>query len=82
MGKAAGRAGALVYIDLGGQNGHPISHSGPQKRGASLVYHISINSIDMTHIQYQGETLPFPLVLTFHLVLGKFYIHTNADEFG
>ena len=31
--------------------------------------------IDMRHIQYQGETLPpFPLVLAFHLVLGKFHI--------
>ena len=28
--------------------------------------------IDMRHIGYQGETLP--LVLAFHLVLGKFYI--------
>ena len=30
--------------------------------------------VDMRHIQYQGETLPpFPLVLAFHLVLGKFH---------
>ena len=29
------------------------------------------NIVDMTHIQYQGETLP-PLVLALHLVLGKF----------
>ena len=29
--------------------------------------------LDMRHIQYQGETLPpLPLVLAFHLVLGKF----------
>ena len=27
---------------------------------------------DMRHIQYQGETLP--LVLAFHLVLGKYHI--------
>ena len=36
----------------------------------------SVN-VDMTHIQYQGETLPhspLPLVLAFHLVLGKFHI--------
>ena len=35
MGKAAGqgdRAGAQVYLDLGVKNGHPISHSGPQKK--------------------------------------------------
>ena len=31
-------------------------------------------SLDMTHIQYQGETPPFPLVLAFRLVLGKFHI--------
>ena len=37
-------------------------------------------NVDMRHIQYQGETLPhfptspFPLVLAFHLVLGKFHI--------
>ena len=31
--------------------------------------------VDMTHIQYLGETLPpSPLVLAFHLVLGKFHI--------
>ena len=34
-----------------------------------------IACLDMRHIQYQGETLPpFPLVLAFHLVLGKFHI--------
>ena len=36
--------------------------------------------VDMRHIQYQGETLPpfpFPLVLAFHLVLGKFHIYSN-----
>ena len=35
-------------------------------------------TLDMRHIQYQGETLPpspFPLVLAFHLVLGKFHIY-------
>ena len=35
-----------------------------------------VTSVDMRHIQYQGETLPpssFPLVLAFHLVLGKFH---------
>ena len=33
--------------------------------------------LDMRHIQYRCETLPhspFPLVLAFHLVLGKFHI--------
>ena len=36
---------------------------------------ISLTSLDMTHIQYQGETLPpFPLVLAFGQVLGKFHI--------
>ena len=34
--KAAGRAGALVYIDLKGRNGPPHSHSGTLK-GASLI---------------------------------------------
>ena len=47
----------------------------------------------MTHIQYQGETLPpslfppssfhlspFPLVLAFHLVLGKFHIYFIATK--
>ena len=35
-------------------------------------------NLDMRHIQYQGETLPpFPLVLAFHLVLGKFHIYIN-----
>ena len=29
-------------------------------------------SLDMRRIQYQGETLPFPLVLAFGQVLGKF----------
>ena len=29
--------------------------------------------VDMTHIQYQAETLPVPLVLAFYLVLGKFH---------
>ena len=36
------------------------------------------DNLDMRHIQYQGETLPpspFPLVLAFHLVLGKFHIY-------
>ena len=39
------------------------------------------NKLDMRHIQYQGETLsspfplpPFPFLLAFHLVLGKFHI--------
>ena len=40
------------------------------------------DSLDMRHIQYQGETLPpsplptspLLLVLAFHLVLGKFHI--------
>ena len=36
--------------------------------------------LDMRHIQYQGETLPPslpPLVLSFHLVLGKFHIYNT-----
>ena len=32
-------------------------------------------STDMRHIQYQGEMLP--LVLAFHLVLGKFHIYVR-----
>ena len=40
----------------------------------------------MTHIQYQGETLlvgalplsPLPLVLAFHLVLGKFHSYNSV----
>ena len=36
--------------------------------------------IELRHIQYQGETLPFPLVLAFHLVLGKFHIYPNRAE--
>ena len=33
----------------------------------------------MRHIQYQGETLPpSPLVLAFHLVLGKFLTYVNT----
>ena len=44
--------------------------------------------LDMRHIQYQGETLPpSPLVLAFHLVLGKFHIyfeegHCQAKKAG
>ena len=38
----------------------------------------------MRHIQYQGETLPpsppSPLVLAFHLVLGKFHIYNNNNR--
>ena len=34
MGKAAG---AQVYLDLGGQNGHPVSHSGPPKKGGLIT---------------------------------------------
>ena len=33
--------------------------------------------LDRTHIQYQGEKLPFSLVLAFHLVLHNFYIYTR-----
>ena len=48
--------------------------------GSLPVPHNTNTNIDMTHIQYQGETLPFPpfpfpLVLAFHLVLGKFHIY-------
>ena len=33
-------------------------------------------SLDMRHIQYLAQTLPLPpLVLAFHLVLGKFHIY-------
>ena len=36
----------------------------------------SLNNVGLRHIQYQGETIPpFPLVLAFHLVLGKFHIY-------
>ena len=43
------------------------------------------DGIDMRHIQYQGETLPpalppFPLVLAFHLVLGKFHIYDGMTR--
>ena len=41
--------------------------------------------VDMMHIQYQGETLPlppFPLVLAFHLVLGKFHIYVRVKHLG
>ena len=31
--KASGPAGALVYLDLRGRNGHPHSHSGTPKGG-------------------------------------------------
>ena len=46
---------------------------------------MSIDSVglDMTHIQYQGETLPvppFPLVLAFHLVLHNFYIYPDLSK--
>ena len=35
----------------------------------------------MRHIQYQGETLPpSPLVLAFHLVLGKFLTYPTAEK--
>ena len=35
--------------------------------------------VDMTHILYQGETLlPFPMVLAFHLVLGKFLTYSST----
>ena len=36
-----------------------------------------MHSLGLTHIQYQGETFPFPLVLAFHLVLGKFHIYSD-----
>ena len=39
--------------------------------------------VDMTRIQYQGETLPpSPLVLVFHLVLGKFHIYLRGGCFS
>ena len=48
---------------------------------------ISQAGVDMTHIQYQGETLPVPtsplppspLVFAFHLVLGKFHIQAGWE---
>ena len=33
----------------------------------------------MRHIQYQGETLPLPLVLAFGQVLGKFHSYHNTN---
>ena len=50
------------------------------RKGKESVSFRLILSLDMRHIQYQGETLPpspFPLVLAFHLVLGKFHIYLS-----
>ena len=40
--------------------------------------------VGLTHIQYQGVTLPLPfaLVLAFHLVLGKFHIQWKDGNLG
>ena len=38
------------------------------------------DNLGLTHIQYQGETLP--LVLAFHLVLGKFRIYASVTLGG
>ena len=49
----------------------------PLQRTKSDIAIVPDPNIDMRHIQYQGEMLPvppFPLVLAFHLVLGKFHI--------
>ena len=48
------------------------------KNFVSLIF--LIENLDMTHIQYQGETLPFPLVLAFYLVMGKFHIYKNLKK--
>ena len=58
----------------------PISSTQSQQYSVFMQFGNWINArklwlflmVDMTHIQYQGETLPPPLVLAFHLVLGKF----------
>ena len=42
-----------------------------------LVSHIFRITVDMRHIQYLAQTLPLPLVLTSHLILGKFHIQDN-----
>ena len=35
---------------------------------------LALINVFLRHIQYQGETLPLPLVLAFGQVLGKFHI--------
>ena len=39
-------------------------------------------SLDMRRIQYQGETLPFPLVLAFGQVLGMFHMYISQKGSG
>ena len=46
----------------------------PYYKNYYTIANCSHAEIDTRHIQYQGETLPFSLVLAFHLVLGKFHI--------
>ena len=39
-------------------------------------------NLDMRHIQYLAQTLSLPLVLAFHLVLGKFHFYDSLAVWG
>ena len=53
----------------------------PLITSAVKTHHIKdAHMVGLRHIQYQGETLPPPLVLAFHLVLGKRFISISDAE--